>query len=74
MASIYYAETAEYATEGLQGSDVCDEAWRAAKRMSACDPDRQYVLEDDDGVYLFEAGEMISQLGDRGEEWGGSTT
>ena len=71
MATIYYAETGEYCTQGLQGSDVCDEAWQTAERIAADNPEREYVLEDDDGVYLF-SGDSHRRIGDAGEEWTGS--
>lgn len=70
MATIYYAETGAYCTRGLQGSNVCDEAWDIAEEIAAEHPEREYILEDDDGVYLF-SGDSVVRIGDAGEEWTG---
>jgi hypothetical protein len=51
MAAIYDYETAALITEGLQGSDVCDEAAWAAKRI-AKDLGKAVILEDDDGLWI----------------------
>jgi len=47
MAAIY-TKNGDELTDGLQGSDVCNEAIRAAKRM-ARDRGEEVMLEDDDG-------------------------
>jgi hypothetical protein len=47
MADIY-TQTGEEITVGLQGSDVCDEAIRAAKSIAA-DRGESVRLEDADG-------------------------
>jgi hypothetical protein len=51
MATIYDAETTNIITEGLQGSDVCNEAINAAKRY-AKDRGEDVILDDDDGYWL----------------------
>ena len=45
-ATIYDYETAEYITQGLQSTLVCDEAIQAAKRIAA-DRGEPVILEDD---------------------------
>jgi len=71
MATIYYADTGEYCTQGLQDADVCDEAWQCAERIARDDSDREYILEDSDGVFLFH-GNTHRRIGDPGQEWTGS--
>lgn len=51
MATIHTYETADIITDGLQGSDVCDEAITAA-RHAAKERGKPVVLDDDDGVWL----------------------
>ena len=65
MATIYDIETAEYISEGLQGSDVCDEAIRAA-RLIAKERDRPVVLDDDDGVWIVDPSGLCEPAG---KEW-----
>ena len=45
-ATIYDYETAEYITQGLQSTRVCDEAIQAAKRIAA-ERGEPVILEDD---------------------------
>lgn len=51
MATIYTYKTTDIITDGLQGSDVCDEAIIAA-RYAAKERGEAVVLDDDDGVWL----------------------
>lgn len=51
MAAIYDYETAALITDGLQGSNVCDEAILATKRI-ARDLGEAVILEDDDGLWI----------------------
>lgn len=48
MAAIYHFQTAETLSAGLQGSNHCDEARRAARNIAA-QRQETVVLEDDDG-------------------------
>ena len=52
MATIYRASDASIITDGLQGSNVCDEAIQAAQALAAAD-DEDVILEDDDGYWLI---------------------
>ena len=51
MASIYN-KNGEYLTQGLQGSKVCDEAIKVAKRM-AKNRNEEVYLEDDGWIYAI---------------------
>lgn len=51
MASIYDPIDGTVLVEGLQGSDVCDQAWQAARTMAA-ERGSDVELEDDDGNWL----------------------
>ncbi len=51
MATIHSFESTEDLAVGLQGSDVCDEAWNAAVDMAE-ERDDNVVLCDDDGNWL----------------------
>ncbi len=51
MAAIYDYETGDEITVGLQGSDECDEAIRAARRI-ADERGEPVELHDDDGRWL----------------------
>lgn len=50
MATIYNVN-AEYLTQGLQGSAVCDEAIITARRMAA-ERDEDVIIEDNDEFTL----------------------
>lgn len=50
MAEIYDLENGDEITVGLQGSDVCDEAIRAARNIAA-DRNETVQLVDDDGTW-----------------------
>jgi len=52
MATIYDLNNGYVVADGLQGSDVCDEAARVAID-AARDLKRTVVLEDDDGDWLI---------------------
>lgn len=53
MSSIYTYETGETLCEGLQGSNVCDQAIQTAKELAA-EREEEVVLEDDDGNWLVD--------------------
>lgn len=50
-AAITDHETGDYITQGLQGSDVSDQAWRCAVEIAA-ERSEPVVLHDDDGDWL----------------------
>ena len=60
MATIYDSE-AYPITDGLQGSDICDEAIRAALRIAA-DRDEEVFLEDEDGLWLVEPDGTVEKV------------
>lgn len=51
MAAIYDMDDGSTITEGLQGSNVCDEAMQAARRIAAR-REETVLLVDDDGHWL----------------------
>jgi len=55
MATIYDAETAYTLSDGLQGSDVCDEAVLMAKQIARED-NRDVILEDENKLWFISAG------------------
>jgi len=64
MAEIY-SKNGEEITAGLQGSNVCNEAIRAAKNI-ARDRDEEVMLQDDDGRWT------VYPDGTAEEGWDGS--
>ena len=52
MAAIYHYQTGDVITEGLPGSEICDEAWRCALEM-ARERNEPVVLDDDDGCWVI---------------------
>lgn len=59
MAKIYSAD-GNILTDGLQGSEVCDEAIRAAQNMAR--DHGKVILEDDDGSWLVRANGEIEEF------------
>lgn len=60
MATIYNSE-AYPITDGLQGSDICDDAIRTALRIAA-DRDESVFLDDDDGLWLVEPDGTVGKV------------
>jgi hypothetical protein len=62
MASILNYQTGEYITQGLQGSNSCDEAIQMATRM-ANERQEPVVLDDDDGQWVVNPDGSVEESG-----------
>lgn len=60
MAAIYDYETGGTLTEGLQGSQVCDEAVQIARRMAASRGVPVLLVDDDGDWVVMPDGECVS--------------